>query len=191
VNALDARVEGSGGPSSQADQLPSPVADLARVATAWFDYGRARRDDGPEGFRGLCMNIAKLDGGVAFNVVPRDARLSASVRPGPGVDGARIVDELRALAGGIPVTLPMFNPAFATRDLAGFAPLLGALTAAPVDLGFWTEAAVLAAAGIDCVVLGPGDIGRAHKADERVPVAELHRAVEIFAAAYVAARGTG
>jgi acetylornithine deacetylase len=125
VIALDTRLEGTGGHSSQADSLPSPVADLARVAVAWSDYGRARRDAGPEGFRGLCMNIARLEGGVAFNVIPREARLTASLRPPPGADQAAIIAELRALAPGLTVDTPLDNPSFATRDLAAFRPILG------------------------------------------------------------------
>jgi len=189
VIALDTRLEGTGGHSSQADSLPSPVADLARVAVAWSDYGRARRDAGPEGFRGLCMNIARLEGGVAFNVIPREARLTASLRPPPGADQAAIIAELRALAPGMTVDTPLDNPSFATRDLAAFRPILGSLVDAPIDLAFWTEAAVLSAAGIDAVVFGPGDIGVAHKAGERVPIRELERARDIFAAAL--SDGTG
>jgi acetylornithine deacetylase len=71
----------------------------------------------------------------------------------------------------------MSNPSFATRDLAAF-PSLGA----PVDLAFWTEAALLSAAGIDCVVFGPGDIAHAHAPDEHVPIADLEKARATFAA---------
>ena len=61
--------------------------------------------------------------------------------------------------------------------------------AAPVDLAFWTEAALLAAAGIDCVVYGPGDIAQAHAPDEFVPIAELERARDTFAARAGSGRG--
>jgi acetylornithine deacetylase len=184
VIGLHARVEGTGGHSSQADHLPAPVAALARVAVAWSDWGRARRDEGPEGFRGTCLNIARLEGGVAFNVVPKEAKLTASLRPAPGADARAMVDELVALAGDARVDVTLFNPTFATRDLAGYRPLLGELADRPVDLAFWTEAAVLSEAGIDAVVFGPGDISRAHRADERVPIAELARARDVFAAAF-------
>jgi acetylornithine deacetylase len=180
VIGIRARLEGTGGHSSQADELPAPVAELARVAAAWFDWGRARRDQGPEGFRGTCMNIARLEGGVAFNVIPKEARLTASLRPAPGADPAAMVEELRALAAPATIELPLFHPTFATRDLAAYRSLLGEIVDRPIDLGFWTEAAVLSAAGIDAVVFGPGDIARAHKADERVPIAELHRARDAF-----------
>ncbi|HEY0712091.1 MAG TPA: M20/M25/M40 family metallo-hydrolase, partial [Polyangia bacterium] len=73
------------------------------------------------------------------------------------------------------------NPPFATRDLASFAPLLGAeRVGAPLDLGFWTEAALFAEAGVDAVVFGPGDITEAHAADEFVEIAQLEAARDVF-----------
>jgi acetylornithine deacetylase len=190
VVALEARVTGVGGHSSQADHLPAPVAALARVAVAWHEWGLARRDQGPAGFRGQCLNIAQLEGGVAFNVVPREARLSASLRPPPGADAAALVAELVALAGEIGVEVPLMNPSFATHSPEAFRALLGEVMDGAIDLGFWTEAAVLSEAGIDAVVFGPGDIGRAHRADERVPVAELERARDLLVAA-LQAHGAG
>jgi acetylornithine deacetylase len=76
--------------------------------------------------------------------------------------------------------MTLANPSFETRNPASFRPLLGAVVNAPIDLAYWTEAAVLAQAGIDAVVFGPGDIAVAHAADECVPLAELETAVEIF-----------
>jgi acetylornithine deacetylase len=75
------------------------------------------------------------------------------------------------------------NVPFFTRDVAAFEPLLGAAARAPVDMGFWTEAALLVRAGVDAVVCGPGDIAQAHAADERLPAAELESAVNLFAQA--------
>ena len=72
------------------------------------------------------------------------------------------------------------NPAFSTRDLAAFEPLLGARARQPVDLAFWTEAALLSEAGIDAVVFGPGDIAQAHAADEFVTMADLEAAQAAF-----------
>ena len=85
------------------------------------------------------------------------------------------------------LSVPMANASFHTRAPAAFPAALG--VAAPIDLPFWTEAALLAAAGIDCVVYGPGDIAQAHAPDEFVPVADLERARAAFAAAIAASVG--
>lgn len=184
IVAFEARVTSEGGHSSRADQVRSPVGVLARLAVALDDWARGRRDEGPAGFEGLCLNLAKLDGGVAFNVIPASATLHASVRPAPGADLARLVDELRALARSAApeaqVRFVLENAPFQTRDVGAFADLLGERTLAPVDLGFWTEAALLRAAGLDAVVFGPGDIAQAHAPDEWVAVDELSAAKELF-----------
>ncbi|MBX3217082.1 MAG: M20/M25/M40 family metallo-hydrolase [Labilithrix sp.] len=182
--AFEVGMTGPGGHSSQADTLPAPIASLARVAVALDDWGRARRTLGPPDFPGMCLNLARLDGGVAFNVVPAAGRLLVSLRPPPGADTRAIDAELEALVREVApeatFTRLRDNAPFATRDLAGFEPLLGAPARAPIDLGFWTEAAVLASSGVDAVVLGPGNITQAHAPDEWVSIAELHRARDLF-----------
>ena len=81
------------------------------------------------------------------------------------------------------------NPPFATRELEAFRPLLGTVVDAPIDLAFWTEAALLSSAGIDAVVFGPGDIAQAHAADEFVEEEELFVAKDAFVAVFRASRG--
>ncbi|MCU1279332.1 MAG: peptidase [bacterium] len=181
---IEATIGGRGGHSSRADDSPAPLADAARLAIAFAEWGQRQREIGPLGFRGMCMNVAKLDGGVAFNVIPDEATLTISVRPPPGSDVDAVRAELFALALDVnsraQLAVPMSNPSFHTREPAAFSQALG--VASPVDLAFWTEAALLADAGIDCVVYGPGDIAYAHAPDEFVPVADLERARDTFVA---------
>jgi acetylornithine deacetylase len=185
---IEATIGGRGGHSSRADDEPAPLYDAARLATAFYQWGQQQRELGPIGFRGQCMNIAKLDGGVAFNVIPDEATLTISVRPPPGTDVDAVRDQLFALARDVAprvqLAVPMSNPSFHTREPAKFPPAIGA--AQPIDLAFWTEAALLSAAGIDCVVFGPGDIAHAHAPDEFVPIADLERARATFAAVIAA-----
>ncbi|MDB4965102.1 MAG: hypothetical protein JWN44_791 [Myxococcales bacterium] len=188
ILSVEVELRGVGGHSSKADEMAAPLADLARLAVAYSDWGKGQLEIGPLGFRGMCMNIAKLDGGIAFNVVPEVARLCLSVRPPPGSDVDSVSTELFGIAramiargdiGHVTLTAPISNPSFHTREAGLFSPALG--VGAPIDLAFWTEAALLAAAGIDSVVFGPGDIGTAHAADEFVPISDLHRARDVFA----------
>lgn len=188
IAAAEATVTGAGGHSSLADTMVNPVAVLARAAVAVDDLGRAHREVGPPGFKGLCVNVAKLDGGIAFNVVPTRATLSLSFRPAPGADVAALLAEVeqRVRRAAAPHALEWVvaasNPPFATRDVASFAPLLGDRVKAPIDLGFWTEAARIAEKGIDAVVFGPGDIAQAHAADEFVSIGDLEQAFAVFSA---------
>ncbi len=177
---IEATIGGRGGHSSRADDEPAPLYDAARLAVAFAEWGHQQREVGPLGFRGQCMNIAKLDGGVAFNVIPEEATLTISVRPPPGSDVQAVKRELCALAADVvpaaQLVAPIANPSFATRTAAAFPAALGA--SAPVDLAFWTEAALFTEAGIDCVVWGPGDIAVAHAPNEFVPIGDLVRARE-------------
>lgn len=186
IASAEAFATSPGGHSSRADDLPSPLAIIARAAVALDQHGQQQRAVGPEGFRGLCLNIAALDGGVAFNVIPSEARLAVSVRPAPGADTRGLMAELERIArqAAAPAELRWqaihANPPFATRDLAAFVPLLGDRARQPVDLAFWTEAALYGEAGIDAVVFGPGDIAQAHAADEFVELAQLEAAHAAF-----------
>jgi acetylornithine deacetylase len=132
------------------------------------------------------MNIASLDGGVAFNVIPTQAALTFSIRPAPGVDRSLLVEEVRDTVTQTiqPLTATWedvaANPAFATQDLEGFRPLFGDHIDSAIDLPYGTEAGQFIEAGIDTVVLGPGHVEQAHAADEYVDLDELEAAVRIF-----------
>jgi acetylornithine deacetylase len=195
ISSAPAAPTSPGGHSSRADQLPGPIAILARAAVALDDLGRQRRGQGPRGFEGLCMNVAAISGGLAFNVIPARAELTVSVRPAPGSDSLVVLGELEAVARAAAAPEPLVwtnhhvNPPFATRDLAGFRPFLGARVDQAIDLGFWTEAALYAEAGIDAVVFGPGDIAQAHGADEFVEIAQLEAARDVFSAIIAGAAG--
>lgn len=183
IVAFEVTRHGNGGHSSFADERPAPIVDLARLAVACADWGIARRDQGPEGMRGMCLNVAGIDGGVAFNVIPESARLQVSLRPPPGVERQPLRDELGALARRIvpegELRIFIDQPSFATRDVEAMAALVGAKDT--VDLAFWTEAALLSDAGIDAVVYGPGEIAVAHAPDEFVTLAQLDEARATFA----------
>jgi acetylornithine deacetylase len=186
IGAAEMSAHSPGGHSSRADALPNPVAILARAAVALDDLGRRYRGTGPAGFEGICLNVASLDGGLAFNIVPTRATLRMSLRPAPGADMASLLAECetaaRAATAPEPITWSIANenPPFQTRDLGAFAPLLGERVEAPLDLAFWTEAALLSEAGIDAVVFGPGYIEQAHAADEYVDEAQLEAAYQTF-----------
>jgi acetylornithine deacetylase len=188
IGAATAALAGPGGHSSRVDGLLNPMAVLARAAVALDDMGAAHRGKGPPGFEGIHLNVAGLDGGIAFNVVPTRATLSFSLRPAPG---SRVEDLLaeaercvRAATAphAIEWTVALASPPFSTRDVPAFTPLLGERVGAAIDLGFWTEAARLSEAGIDAVVYGPGAVEQAHAADEYVEIAELEAAQAAFAA---------
>lgn len=185
VIATEARVQGAGGHSSAADRMPAPVVTMARLAVALDARGRAARDHGPPDMPGLCLNVAALDGGVAFNVVPDRASLTWSIRPAPGFDraawDAAIAADAATIDPAIAVEHRLIHEPFACSDPARLAALLAGVP--QVHLDFWTEAALWEEAGVAAVVCGPGDIGCAHAPDESVALDDLEWAATTFAAA--------
>lgn len=181
---MSASIAREGGHSSRADRLPAPLVELAGVALDLHAWGRERRETGPAGFEGTCLNVAALDGGVAFNVVPEAARLTFSVRPAPGVSLEAVASELTGVVqrriSDARVETHLTQAPFATRDLAEMVGMLGDTVGAPQDLAFWTEAAMLAGCGYDAVVFGPGHVEQAHGADEWVSLDELRLARDVF-----------
>jgi acetylornithine deacetylase len=193
-----AKVEGQGGHSSKADFMPKPIAKLARLATKLEALGLSRLHDGPPGMTGISRNIAAIHGGVAVNVIPHRGELEWSLRPYPGFDRAKwdgdvamAISEIEAedwdRAGRPPrgatppdaivLSTPIDHEPFGCDKLADavrpFVTKVGALD-------FWTEAALYQAHGIDAVVIGPGDIGVAHAADEHVTLDDLDWAVDLY-----------
>jgi len=184
VLAEEAQVAGAGGHSSKADAMPAPIVTMARLAIELDRIGRDARGAGPADMPGLCMNVAAIDGGVAFNVVPDAASLLYSIRPAPGFDRAAWNARLRAVADAIDPAItiaPRIEHApFACSDPERARALVGGHVEAMVALDFWTEAALHEAAGIAAVVVGPGDIGCAHAPDEWVSVDDLEWAASMF-----------
>jgi acetylornithine deacetylase len=176
-----AGLEGIGGHSSKADFMPKPMVQLARLAVALDALGVARLNDGPAGIKGICMNIAGISGGVAFNVIPQRGQLVWSLRPYPGFDRARwdadVAAAIAAIDPAIVLGADVDHTPFACDKLADLVrPFAGRIGA----LDFWTEAALFAEHGIDAIVIGPGDISQAHSADEYVPLEDLDWAVDLF-----------
>ncbi|HZH04707.1 MAG TPA: M20/M25/M40 family metallo-hydrolase, partial [Myxococcaceae bacterium] len=134
ILAFEVEVAGTGGHSSRADTLPAPLLEAARVAAALGAWGRGRN---------LCLNVAEMRGGVAYNVVPPGATLVVSVRPSAGSSLAAVRAELeaqvtRALPGAV-CRWTLAQPPFSTSRLSEFRNGLGAAACeAPLQMGFWT-----------------------------------------------------
>jgi acetylornithine deacetylase len=187
IGAATITLEAPGGHSSRVDEMVNPIAVLARAAVALEAMGVEYRPKGPPGFKGINLNVAGLDGGIAFNVVPTRATLTFSLRPAPGDSVDELLGEaerrVRAATSphAIAWSVAVSSPPLQAGDIAGFEPLLGARVADTVDLGYWTEASRLSERGIDAVVFGPGAVEQAHAADEYVELAELEAAHAAYA----------
>jgi len=123
------------------------------------------------------VSAVRVEGGIAANVIP--ARASAELNFRFMGDGAEA--RLRALVPNgeleilslSPSAPPALTNAQVTR-LRGLVP-----DVAPKQA--WTPVAQFADEGIDAINYGPGLTRYAHRADEQIPVENLHRAYETLA----------
>ena len=178
--AMHARYRGHGGHSSLADTLEAPLADAARFATRLADYKAAHLNFGEPPFRGLCVNIGDIRSDGAYNVVPTVAEAWVSMRPPPGDSVAERQADLIAMAGGGDTDVIVAFEPFQSRDPDAFRAVFADDDI--VDLPYWTEAAMMSAAGINTVVFGPGNLEQAHRPDEYVELSQLEQAQTRYAA---------
>jgi acetylornithine deacetylase len=134
------------------------------------------------------LNVGRIDGGTAVNVVPERCEVEVGVRLLPGMDGdgmaARLREEAaKALAGERFEweTLSLSPPMQAPPGSALFATLCE-IAGEPAEpaVGYATDAGWLQRMGMECVLFGPGSIRVAHKPDEHVPLDQLARAAEVL-----------
>jgi len=128
------------------------------------------------------LQVGVIQGGQALNIIPDRCSLDIEARAIAGVDPAALLAPIRAAAevlqaSGIGVEWEDLSayPALSLARQTGLAELLTELTGQEplAAVSYGTEAGLFQAAGIDAIICGPGDIGRAHKPDEYILASEL------------------
>lgn len=186
-------VTGRGGHSALPHRAANAVFAAARIVTALEDLAlrtanAGQRDtafDPPY----TTIHVGSLHGGTALNFVPDRATLEFEIRYIPGTDvdallaeadaaiaGARASLRVQAAEADIAVEDMAFYPALSTAAesaVVATAQRLADASDSATTVSFGTEAGLYVQAGIPTVVCGPGDIARAHKADEWIGFDEL------------------
>jgi acetylornithine deacetylase len=180
------RVHGVPCHSSDPDRGVSAVHAAARAVEALYALGQTWRrrelssDLSPPW---PTLNVGKLAGGTARNVVAESAEMAVEIRPLPGQDGDALVSEARDVAASAVASVQGASAEWIIDEID---PPLHASNDAPLarflrersgrDAGtvpFYTEAAFLTAMGPETVVFGPGGIEQAHRVDEFVEIEAL------------------
>jgi len=172
------------------------IYEGARVALALEEYaqGLAEKQSHPR-LGHSTMNVGRVAGGHAVNIVPDKCVLELEQRLLPGQDGQEAVrhceqflrhrlDESVQLTFEVPY---LIDPSMET---AAGAEIVEALARAQQEeLGFQgelaganygTDGSKLSQAGIQTVVCGPGDIAQAHTANEFVEIKQLELATRMY-----------
>jgi acetylornithine deacetylase len=139
-------------------------------------------------------SVGQFHGGIADNVVPRDAEFRYEFRDLPTADARRMQADVVAYAGGLEPSMKKVakDAGFQFETICEIPSFLGSASD-PITLlaqrlagedrttlvAFGTEAGLFKNAGIPTVVCGPGSIEQAHQPDEFVSLEQLARC-ELF-----------
>ena len=168
------------------------LQELARIEAELKGAPRVERFDPPY----ATLQVTRIDGGTATNIVPVYCRFDFDVRALPGVDAVAIDRRIRAFAerecmpemqlvapeSGIDIAVANQVPPFAagaTSEAVALALRLAGHNETHA-VSYATEAGLFQEAGSPSVVIGPGDIAQAHTADEWVSVSQLERAKDML-----------
>jgi len=137
------------------------------------------------------LQVTRIDGGTATNIVPVACHMDFDIRAIPGVDTAAIDRRIRAFAAnvcmpemqriapeaGIDIAIANQVPPFAagTHSEAVALALRLAEQNETYAVSYATEAGLFQVAGSPAVVIGPGDIAQAHTADEWIAKDQLEK----------------
>jgi acetylornithine deacetylase/succinyl-diaminopimelate desuccinylase family protein len=191
-------VRGKSAHGSTPESGRNAIEAAARVILALGEHaGRLRARTHPL-IGPTTLNVGTIHGGLVTSIVPAECRFTIDRRviPGDTIDGAladldELLDRLRAQDPALEVerrVMMAVPPVEVPEDL----PLCRIMRDATArilgrDLGYTglrgsTDAATFQSAGIPTVIFGPGSLSKsAHRADEWVPLADVHAATRILA----------
>jgi len=137
------------------------------------------------------LQVTRIDGGTATNIVPVSCRFDFDIRAIPGVDIAAVDKRLRDFAtnvclpdmrkvapeAGIDIQIanqvPPYSAGEASQAVALALMLVGQNATHAVS--YATEAGLFQIGGSPAVVIGPGDIAQAHTADEWIATEQIEK----------------
>jgi acetylornithine deacetylase len=141
------------------------------------------------------LHAATIHGGSGWSTYAELCTLHVERRTLPGESAESVMAEVHALIDALggqypgfrveaslvcaqpPLDLDVGSP-LATATMAGAR--AHGLSAEAGGLSCWTDAALFDAAGIPALCFGPGDIARAHSAQEWVEAADIERAADVL-----------
>ncbi|KRC30458.1 acetylornithine deacetylase [Acidovorax sp. Root219] len=187
-------VRGKEAHSSLTPQSVNAIEMAARVVGRVRDMAEGFERSEPR-FEGFDVpfstaSVGQFHGGIADNVVPRDAEFRYEFRDLPTANAAQMQSEVLAYARSLEPAMQKIAPqtGFSFETICEIPSFLGnkddAVTRLAQELSgeqgttlvaFGTEAGLFKNAGIPTVVCGPGSIQQAHQPDEFVSLAQLGR----------------
>jgi acetylornithine deacetylase len=189
----DIEVRGRDGHSSATHRGVNAISHAAASVRFLDGIADRFRREGPfdQGFDPpyTTLNVGRIDGGSAVNIIPRHCHVGFEFRPIPSVDPQGVIGEVerflaeelnpRLAAGAAEARAELLArctvPPLVPRSPSPAADLVRLLTGVneAVGIAFATEAGQFQEIGIDAVVCGPGSIEQAHQPDEFIELSQL------------------
>jgi len=182
---------------SRPDEGRDAIARMGRVLVALEARDRELQALPPVPYQGTAsVHASIISGGHEISIYPDACVLQIERRTVDGEDAAvvaaevnQLLDRLRAADTTFEATAEVnaFRPSY-RLDASHILPaaMAGALSSAglspqPIGMSFWTDAAILAAAGIPSVLFGPGGAGL-HSHEEYVNIEDVKTCRHVLAA---------
>jgi succinyl-diaminopimelate desuccinylase len=184
LKAVTSGVTAHGSMPQQGDNAVHKGARLA-LRLADYGFGGARHPD----LGAPTLNVGSFHGGVNVNSVPDRAEIGIDIRTVPGLDHARLRDDIaREAQEGVAFETTLDLPGIWTEPALPWVRRVDAIAAAVTgDAGtgaapYFTDASILTPAlgGPPTVILGPGEPTQAHQTDEWCELRRIDEAVEIY-----------
>ena len=192
VHRYQCCVRGKAAHSSLTPQSVNAIEMAARLIGKLRDMGEGFERNEPryEGFDVpfSTTSVGQMQGGIADNIVPRDAWFRYEFRALPTADALAMQQDLIAQARQLEGAMQRVDPeaGFSFATICEVPSFLGSADDAVTQLAkrlsgqnrvtqvaFGTEAGLFKQWGIPTVVCGPGSIEQAHQPDEYVSLAQL------------------
>ena len=184
---MAARLEviGKSGHSSRPDLGLNAIQAMAGVITYAVDYAQSLRDgplDGNFEPPYSTLQVGVVGGGQSVNIIPDRCTADIEARAVPGVSASSLLEPVKARLfdlrdSGFEVSWLELSsyPALALVNRSELEITLTQLTGhEPLTaVSYGTEAGLYQQAGIDAIICGPGEIGRAHRPNDYIELGEL------------------
>ena len=181
---------------SRPDEGRDAIARMGRVLGALEARDRQLQAAAPVPHQGTAsLHASIISGGHELSIYPDECRLQMERRTVDGEDAAVVSGEVETILQTLRDADPSFGAESAVKAYrssyrldpshqlpTAVAHALGSagLSRDPVGMSFWTDAAILADAGIPSVLLGPGGAGL-HSHEEYVNLADVEMCRQILA----------
>jgi acetylornithine deacetylase len=179
--AFEIETEGVAAHGSRPDLGVDAIANMGHVLVALQDLDRRLQAGRRHALVGSgSVHASLIEGGQEYSSYPARCLLTGERRTIPGESREQVERELREIAGDAVFRVGFGREPFEASHGHPFTALVSRIAEVADRIGvpFWTDAALIAEAGIPTVLFGPVGAG-AHAAEEWVELASLERVRDV------------